>query len=145
MQTIGLPYGEDVRYQRAEPPLTIDTPAAARTFFSSCFGEQAPGSETLWVAHLDEKARCLHLSRHEGNSAGVALPLRTIVLDAALHGTAAILLAHNHPSGDARPSQSDLDATRRLASLAGAMDCRIVDHLVFAGAECTSLKALGYL
>jgi DNA repair protein RadC len=145
VQTIGLPYGEDVRYQRAEPPLTIDTPAAARTFFSSCFGEQDPRSETLWVAHLDEQSRCLHLSRHEGDPSAVGLPLRAIILDAARHGTAAIILAHNHPSGDSRPSRSDLSATRRLASVAGALDCRVVDHLVFAGAECTSLKALGYL
>jgi DNA repair protein RadC len=58
---------------------------------------------------------------------------------------AAILLAHNHPSGDPRPSDSDLRATRRLAVAAEALDCRLLDHLVFAGAECTSLRRLGYL
>lgn len=73
------------------------------------------------------------------------MPLRHIILDAARHGSAAILLAHNHPSGDPRPSDSDLRATRRLATAAEALDCRLVDHLVFAGAECTSLRGLGYL
>lgn len=72
-------------------------------------------------------------------------PLRDIIVDAAVHGSTAILLAHNHPSGDASPSDSDLRATRRLASLAEALDCKLLDHLVFAGDKCTSLRRLGYL
>ena len=99
----------------------------------------------LWVAHLDGESFCRHLSRHGGDACGVEFPLRTIVIDAAQHASAAILLAHNHPSGDARPSESDLNATRRLAAVAKALDCRVLDHLVFAGAECTSLRRLGYL
>jgi len=134
-----------VRYQRAEPPLTLDGFAAARSFFAGCIAELDAGSESLWVAHLDAHAHCLHLSRHDGGAASVCLPLRTIIVDAARHGSAGLLLAHNHPSGDARPSDSDLRATRRLASAAGALDCRLLDHLVFGGANCTSLRRLGYL
>jgi DNA repair protein RadC len=73
------------------------------------------------------------------------LPIREIIVDAARHGSAGILLAHNHPSGDARPSTSDCLATRRLATAAQALDCAVVDHLIFGGAECTSLRRLGYL
>lgn len=134
-----------MRYQRAEPPLKLDGVSSARLFFSHCFAEQDPSSESLWVAHLDNQARCLHLSRHEGDACGVNFPLRNIILDAARHGSAAILLAHNHPSGDPRPSESDFRATRRLATAAEALDCTVVDHLVFGGSECTSLRALGYL
>lgn len=134
-----------MRYQRAEIPLKLTGVAAARRFFSGCFAEQGPDQESLWVAHLDAEARCLHLSRHPGDACGVEFPLREIVVDAARHGSAAILLAHNHPSGDARPSDSDLRATRRLAAAAEALDCRLLDHLVFAGAECTSMRRLGYL
>jgi DNA repair protein RadC len=72
-------------------------------------------------------------------------PLKTIITDAAQHHSAGIILAHNHPSGDPRPSDSDFRATRRLASAAEAIDCTVLDHLVFAGAECTSLRRLGYL
>ena len=72
-------------------------------------------------------------------------PAREIIRDAAAHGTAGIVLAHNHPSGDARPSASDCRATRRLASVAEAIDCALLDHLVFAGAECTSFRRLGLL
>jgi len=134
-----------MRYQRAEVPLKLDGLAAAREFFSGCLAEQDAGSESLWVAHVDNHGRCLHLSRHEGDLDGVELPVRTIILDAARHGSAAILLAHNHPSGDSRPSASDLRATRRLATAAEALDCSVLDHLVFAGTECTSLRRLGYL
>ena len=134
-----------MRYQRAEPPLKLDGLAAARSFFAGCFAETDPAEETLWVAHLDGEANCLHLSRHGGNRTGLGFPLRTIVVDAARHASAAILLAHNHPSGDPRPSSADLSATRRLAVAAEALGCRLADHLVFAGAACTSLRSLGYL
>jgi DNA repair protein RadC len=44
-----------------------------------------------------------------------------------------------------RPSDSDCRATRRLAAAAEALDCTILDHLIFAGGECSSLRKLGYL
>ena len=59
--------------------------------------------------------------------------------------SAGIVLAHNHPSGDARPSDSDCRATRRLATAAEALDCTLVDHLIFAGDDCTSLRRMGLL
>ena len=64
---------------------------------------------------------------------GADFPLRQIIVDAAEHGSAGIVLAHNHPSGDATPSDSDCRATRRLATAAEALDCAVLDHLVFAG------------
>ena len=44
-----------------------------------------------------------------------------------------------------RPSDSDCRATRRLAAAAEALDCTMLDHLVFAGDDCTSLRQLGCL
>lgn len=134
-----------MRCQRAEPPLKIDGLAVARTFFAGCIAECDPSIESLWVAHLDGGARCMHLTRHQGDEAGLEFPLRTIIADAALHGSNAILLAHNHPSGDPAPSAADKRATRRLATAAEALDCAILDHLVFGGARCTSLRELGFL
>ena len=134
-----------MRYQRAEPPLKLDGLASARIFFAGCLADSDPSRERLWVAHLDEEARCLHLSRHEGDETGAEFPLREIIADAAAHGSAGIVLAHNHPSGDAMPSSSDCRATRRLACAAEALDCVVVDHLVFAGTECASFRELGLL
>ena len=134
-----------MRYQRAELPLKLDGVAAARQFFAGCFAEEDPSREALWVAHVDDDARCLHVTRHAGDESGAAFPIRQIIADAAAHGSTGIVLAHNHPSGDPRPSESDRRATRRLATAAEALDCTVLDHLVFAGGACTSLRRLGYL
>lgn len=134
-----------MRYQRAEHPLKLDGLAAAREFFAGCFADSDPARESLWVAHLDDQARCLHLSRHDGDESGADFPIREIIADAAAHGSAGIVLAHNHPSGDPSPSASDCRATRRLATVAEAMDCTVLDHLVFAGADCSSFRRLGLL
>lgn len=134
-----------MRHNRAEPPLRLDGLEAARHFFADCFRDGDPTRESLWVAHVDEQARCLHLTRHDGNETGADFPLRTIIADAARHGSAGLVLAHNHPTGDATPSGADCRVTRRLASAAEALDCTILDHLIFAGEDCASLRRLGYL
>lgn len=134
-----------MRYQRAELPLKLDGLAAAKVFFAGCMADSDPGCESLWVAHVDDAARCVHLSRHEGDESGTQFPLRDIIADAAVHGSAGIVIAHNHPSGDPTPSESDFRVTRRLATAAEALDCAVLDHLVFGGADCTSLRRLGYL
>jgi len=68
-----------------------------------------------------------------------------IISDAAVLGSAAILLAHNHPSGDPQPSSSDCIATRRLATIANCLDCAVADHFIFAGASWVSFRCLGLL
>ena len=134
-----------MRYQRAERPLKLDGFAAARDFFGGCFTESDPTRECLFVAHVDDKMNCIHLTRHDGDHAETALPVRTIIADAARCGSAGIVLGHTHPSGDSRPSRSDCLATRRLAGVAEGLDCTIIDHLVFAGGECTSMRRSGFL
>ena len=134
-----------MRYQRAELPLKLDGLASAREFFAGCFADSDPRRETLWVAHVDDQLRCLHLSRLAGDETGANFPVRKIIADAAQFGSAGLVLAHNHPSGDSTPSDSDCRATRRLASAAEAIDCTILDHLVFAGTDCTSFRRIGLL
>jgi len=134
-----------MRYQRADPPLKLDGFAAARAFFAGCFADGDPAVEQLWVAHTDDQARCIHVSRHAGDAHEADFPVRTIIADAIEHGSTGIVLAHNHPSGDPRPSDSDFRATRRLALAAEAIDCAVLDHLVFGGGDCSSLRQLGYL
>jgi DNA repair protein RadC len=134
-----------MRYQRAELPLKLDGVQAARSFFEGCIADTDPSRESLWVAHVDGEARCLHVTRHDGDETGAHFPMKSILSDALRHRSAGLVLAHNHPSGDARPSDADCRATRRLATAAEALDCTILDHLVFAGDECTSLRRLGYI
>ena len=134
-----------MRYQRAEQPFKLDGPAAARDFFASCFARSDPARECLWVAHLDAQGQCMHLARHEGGADHAPFPIRLIVADAALRGSTGLLLAHNHPSDNSRPSVSDCVATRRLSLVAQAIDCRLVDHLIFGGASFSSFRQLGLL
>lgn len=129
--------------QRAESPVTLAGVEASRHFFAPCFADRR--SEALWVAHLDREARCIHLAHYEGGLAGVGLPVRAILGDALQLDSDGIILAHNHPSGDATPSRSDKVATRALAVAAEAIDLALVDHLVFAGSNCSSFRRLGLL
>jgi DNA repair protein RadC len=122
-----------MRHQRAVLPLKLDGLAAAREFFSGCFADADTGRESLWVAHLDDQARCLHLTRHEGDDAGTDFPLRSIIADAALHGSSGIVLAHNHPSGDPTPSSKDMRVTARLGDVSRELDVPLLDHLIIAG------------
>jgi len=134
-----------MRHQRAEFPLKLDGTAAARAFFAGCFAECDAGRERLWVAHVDRHSNCLCLTHHDGDESGTDFPIRSIIADAAIHGSAGIVLAHNHPSGDCRPSGADKRATARLACAAEALDCAVIDHLVFGGTDCSSFRQLGLL
>jgi len=117
----------------------------ARKFFANCFASADPARESLFVAYLDSTTCCLHLSRYDGDSTGVAWPMRSILIEAARSNCAGLLVAHNHPSGDVTPSSSDCTATRRLATAAEAIDVTLVDHLLFAGDDCVSFRRMGLL
>lgn len=135
-----------MKVQRAENPAILAGHLAARRFFAPCFNDAAASHEQLWVAHLDDAARCIHLARHDGHDGAVGLSVRSIIADAARLGSTGVVLAHNHPSGDPTPSASDCRATRQLAAAGEAMDLAVVDHLVFAaGGECRSFRRMGLL
>lgn len=132
-------------HQRAESPLRLNGLEQARRFFAGCLAEADPTQEHLWVAHVDDDALCVHVSRHDGNADGADLPIRVIVADAARHGSKGLILAHNHPSGDCAPSAADKRITRRLAMVGEAMDLAVLDHLVMTGTECRSMRQMGLL
>jgi DNA repair protein RadC len=134
-----------MRFQRAESPALLNGHEAARRFFASCFEADAHSRERLWVAHLDEAARCLHVDHYDGEPESVDVPVREIIGDAARYGSCGIVLAHNHPGGDARPSNADCRATRKLVRAAEALDVTVLDHLIFAGGDCSSMRRMGLL
>lgn len=101
--------------------------------------------EQLEIAFLDAQGRLLGRHALLGDIGTVALPVRRIIADALALDAAALLLAHNHPSGDPTPSRADLAATRRLADVAHPLGLRIADHLVFGRGGCRSFRKLGLL
>jgi DNA repair protein RadC len=129
--------------QRAEYPVALTGVEASRSFFTPCFADTT--SESLWVAHLDDQARCIHLASYAGSEEAVDIPVRAIIGDAIRFESVGIVLAHNHPSGEVTPSRSDKVATRALALAAEAIDLTVVDHLVFADSDCASFRRLGLL
>ncbi|MEO5772491.1 MAG: JAB domain-containing protein [Sphingomicrobium sp.] len=134
-----------MHFQHATSAVRLNQLEAAKSFFAGCLLDRDPALETLFVAHVDRESRCVHVSQHAGDERGGEFPFREIISDAAFHGSAGIVLAHNHPSGDPTPSDSDCMATRRLASAVEAINCTVLDHLIFAGTECTSLRRIGLL
>jgi DNA repair protein RadC len=70
---------------------------------------------------------------------------REVVREALRHHAAALILAHNHPSGLARPSTADLDLTRQLRQALALVDVRLVDHLVVAADQVVSMAQLGLI
>jgi DNA repair protein RadC len=98
--------------------------------------------EILLALHLDSG---LHLLADEvlgvGTLDSVHVPCREIVRRALELGSAAIIMVHNHPSGDATPSHKDVAVTRRLTSIAKELDLRLLDHIIIAGRCWTSMRA----
>jgi DNA repair protein RadC len=102
--------------------------------------------EKLLVAHLDPDSRLIALvEAGDGGTAEVELPLRAIIAEALRLDSAGLILAHCHPSGDPEPSEADRSSTARLAQVASWLDIRLHDHLIFAGAEWRSFRAMGLL
>lgn len=115
---------------------------AARALFAPLAAER---NEIAAFAYLDPEWRLLGLRHAIGHGDAVALPVRTVAADALALDAAVVLMAHNHPSGDAQPSAADRMLTRRLARLLDALDIILFDHLVLAGGAITSFRALGLL
>lgn len=102
--------------------------------------------ERLCVIHLGQTLRLLGLKLHYAvPGQTVDLPVRKIIADALALKTRSLILAHNHPSGDARPSTTDLEATRSLVQVARPLGISIRDHLIFGGDKFVSLRSEGLL
>ena len=105
--------------------------------------------------HLREEAICLYLNKANkvlgwyrvstGGISGTVVDIR-IVLSVALKGVAcSIVMAHNHPSGNLRPSVHDIELTRKLKESARLMDITLFDHLILSSQGYFSFADEGHL
>ncbi|MFM6976172.1 MAG: DNA repair protein RadC [Sphingobacteriaceae bacterium] len=88
--------------------------------------------EEFWIILLNRASQVLskHLISKGGQNGTIADP-KIIFNTALLHHASCIMLAHNHPSGNIKPSQADIILTQKLREAGKLLDIQIVDHLIF--------------
>jgi len=82
---------------------------------------------------------------YRGNLAGSSVRVGEVYREAVRRCAAAVVVAHNHPSGDPSPSGEDLRITAELADAGRLLDIELLDHLVIGRGRWTSLRAIGAL
>ena len=101
--------------------------------------------ELFCCIYLDNRHRVVGFEElFRGTIDGTSVYPREVVRSALAFNAAAVIVAHNHPSGVSEPSQADERITRRLKSALELVDVRLLDHLV-VGAEVTSMASRGLL
>lgn len=93
-------------------------------------------NEVVYLLSLDAKLKVLNCRQvGEGSVNYASVPIRRCVEMALEDGASTVVLAHNHPSGLAIPSDDDIQATRRLAAALSAVEIVLADHIVVAADE----------
>ena len=104
------------------------------------------GHEVFCCLFLDNRHRVLRFDEmFRGTIDGTSVYPREVVKEALAVNAAAVILAHNHPSGVAEPSQADERITKRLKSALELVDIRLLDHLIIGDGRATSLASRGIL
>jgi len=80
-----------------------------------------------------------------GTIDGASVYPREVLKRALHHNAAAVILSHNHPSGEPEPSQSDIQITQKLQQALNIVDIRILDHIIIGGEDPVSLAERGLL
>jgi DNA repair protein RadC len=126
----------------ARERVQIMSPRAAAEFLLPQYGNRAV--EQFGVLLLDTKHRVLRtLVLSVGTLDASIVHPREVFGAAAAAGAAALVLFHNHPSGDPKPSQDDVQLTRRLAAAGVLMGIDVIDHVILADVRYYSFKEEG--
>ena len=104
----------------------------------------AKGHEVFAVLFLDSQHRLLAMEElFRGTLTQTSVYPREVVLRALHHNAAAVVLAHNHPSGSVQPSRADEALTQTLKSALALVDVRVLDHIIVAPGQALSLTETG--
>jgi DNA repair protein RadC len=134
------------RYYRESLPSgeVIRSPADTECYLHSRMRNL--GHEVFCCLFLDNRHRVLRFDElFRGTIDGTSVYPREVVKEALAINAAAVILAHNHPSGVAEPSQADERITRRLKAALELVDIRLLDHLIIGDGCATSLASRGIL
>ena len=122
----------------------IQSPADTETYLTAQL--RLVGHELFCCLYLDNRHRVLGFEPlFRGTIDGTSVYPREVVKEALAINAAAVILAHNHPSGVAEPSQADERITRRLKAALDLVDIRLLDHFVVGDGSATSLAQRGLI
>ena len=122
---------------------SLTSPQETRQYLSSQLRDYP--HEVFAVLFLDQRHRVIEFDEmFRGTIDGASVYPREVVKKALEYNSAAVIFAHNHPSGVAEPSQADEKITRRLKDALALVDIRVLDHFV-VGDEVVSFAERGLL
>jgi DNA repair protein RadC len=122
----------------------LASPAAVRDYLRLLLHDRE--HEVFVCVFLDSQNRVLACDElFRGTLAQTSVYPREVVKAALAHNAAAVIFAHNHPSGVAEPSRADELLTQALKQALALLDIRTLDHFVVAGGQLTSFAERGLL
>jgi len=122
----------------------LSAPANTRAFLRSHLGPLE--HEVFAMLVLDNRHRLIeYVELFRGTVDGASVHPREVVKEILKRNGAAVIFAHNHPSGVAEPSQADELITRRLRDGLALIDVRVLDHIIVGDEKCTSFAERGLL
>ena len=87
--------------------------------------------EEFWIVYLNNSNKVLQTSQlSKGGITGTVVDIRLAFKNAIQLGAVAVILAHNHPSGTLKPSQADIQLTKKLKTAGESLDIKVLDHLI---------------
>ena len=122
----------------------FDAPQTVRHFLQLHLA--AKSHEVFAVLFLDSQNQLIAMEElFRGTLTQTSVYPREVVIRALHHHCAAVVLAHNHPSGNIQPSQSDIQLTQHLKSALALVDVRVLDHFIVAPGAALSLAEEGQI
>ena len=140
----GLELGRRYLMEKLEKGEVISNPDISRDYLALRLRDKP--YESFFAMFLDSKHRVIHHQElFRGTIDNASVPVREVVKEALRHNAAAMIVAHNHPSGVAEPSAADKSLTETLFLALGMVGIRLLDHFVVGDSEVVSFAELGAL
>ena len=123
---------------------SLTSPNATKQYFQAKMRDYP--HEVFSCIYLDNRNRIIdYCELFKGSLAGASVYPREVVKQALSYNAAAVIFAHNHPSGIAEPSQADKQITQQLRKALGLVEIRVLDHIVVGDGICVSFSERGLL
>ncbi|MEW5010674.1 MAG: DNA repair protein RadC [Cycloclasticus sp.] len=122
----------------------LNNPNDTKLFLQSQLANQQ--REVFACLFLDNKHQVIAFNTlFFGTIDGASVHPREVVKSTLQHNAAAVIFAHNHPSGDPQPSAADIDITQQLSKALKLIEVRVLDHIIIGHGSTCSLAELGHI